>query len=561
MEKGSPTINKAVFVAVASKYIHSALSVWYLAAAVKASDLPVESLVIEATIHQSPQKLCEKISDELPFVACFSCYIWNIDFILHTVKLLKIAAPHIKIVLGGPEAEHRACQLLQDNKEIDFISHGEGEGSVATLLNGILYNNYSDILNVSYMADNTYRKSTFVPLTTQPPSPYSEEYFAALNGRIAYIETSRGCPYRCAFCLSGACGKPRWFDMQRAKDEILLLANSGTKTVKFVDRTFNANKAHALEIWRFIAENYYQLNNVCFHFEIAGDILCSESLQVLSAMPQGAIQLEIGLQSLNEITLAAVNRKTNTPVLLQNLVKLIALENMHVHIDLIAGLPYEDIASFAQGFNTAFYLKSNMLQLGFLKILYGSTMEDKTAFPCVHSHSPPYEIVSTPWLNEADVKTVKAAEDALERMYNSQRFILTVDYILKRTNVTPFNLFSSMPKGEYKEDLEDYTEKVFNYLAKLEQINKDELRDIMALDYLAFNSTGKLAKVLQVADPQLKLAVKQLAHEATTAPTQGIKRGVAILYTQNKIAWADYEQQSTVTKRYEVKLKDISLKK
>lgn len=552
MEKGQG-INKAVFVAVASKYIHSALSVWYLSAAVRQSGFNIEPLVIEATIHQSPRQLAENIAAEKPFAACFSCYIWNIEFVLQCVNMLKQTAPSIKIILGGPEAEHRAKQLLKENKFIDFISHGEGESSVPSLLNSILTGITDNIQNVSFIKNNTYCKIDGEAMTSQPPSPYSPEYFAALNGRIAYIETSRGCPYRCAFCLSGSCGKPRWFNIEQAKAEILLLAQSGTKTVKFVDRTFNANKAHAIEIWQFIAQNYSRLNNVCFHFEIAGDILCDDSLQVLSHMPKGAVQLEIGLQSLSETTLQAVNRKTNTAVLLKNLKQLIAMQNMHVHIDLIAGLPYEDIKCFAKGFNIAFNLKANMLQLGFLKILYGSAMEDKNAFPCESISLPPYEIISTPWLSENDVAVIKKAEDALERLYNSQRFILTVNYVLEKTNIPPFDLFANMPLGEYKEDLESYTQKAFEYFASIKAVNKERLRDIMALDYLSFNSTGKLAKVLQVKDAQLKQAVKQLAKNPHTAPLKGVKRGVAIIYSSGEAAYADYTQQSAVTSRYEVK--------
>lgn len=553
MEKGKG-INKAVFVAVASKYIHSALSVWYLSAAVKESGFNIKSLVIEATIHQSPQQLAEKIMQEKPFAACFSCYIWNIKFILQTVNILKKLTPSIKMILGGPEAEHRSKQLLMDNKEIDFISHGEGEGFVPSLLNNILTDNTDNMQNVSFIMNNTYCKIDGEAMTTQPPSPYIPEYFQALNGRIAYIETSRGCPYRCAFCLSGSCGKPRWFDIERAKAEILLLAQSGTKTVKFVDRTFNANKAHAIAIWQFIAQNYNKLNSVCFHFEIAGDILCHDSLKVLSLMPKGAIQLEIGLQSLSETTLQKVNRKTNTALLLKNLKQLIDMQNMHVHIDLIAGLPGEDIISFAQGFNTAFGLKANMLQLGFLKILYGSAMEDKKAYPCISMPLPPYEIISTPWLSDNDVVTIKKVEDSLERLYNSQRFILTVNYVLDKTGILPFTLFANMPTGEFKEDLESYTQKIFDYCACLKGIDKVRLRDIMAVDYLSFNSTGKLAKALQIKDPQLKQVVKRLAKNPQTAPLQGVKRGVAILYSSSQAAYTDYTKQSLVTGRYEVKI-------
>ena len=232
----------------------------------------------------------------------------------------------------------------------------------------------------------------------------------------------------------------------QVKKDIINLSLSGTKTIKFVDRTFNADSKRANEIIKFILDNRgsHIPENVCFHFEIAGDILDEESIKILNSAPKGSIQLEIGMQSFNEKTLAYINRKTNTAKLIENIKKLLAPGNLHIHIDLIAGLPFEGLESFEHSFDIGYNLRSNMLQLGFLKLLHGAEMrENFEKYPCEFSKEPPYEVISTQWTDENDLALLHKVEDALERLYNSGRFIETVDYVLDKTCSTPFKFFKN----------------------------------------------------------------------------------------------------------------------
>ncbi|MBQ5357682.1 MAG: DUF4080 domain-containing protein, partial [Oscillospiraceae bacterium] len=435
--------------------------------------------------------------------------------------MLREAFPDLTIVLGGPEVSYNPEEVLKNFDWCDFIISGEGEYPFAVLCDaiknkesfhipGLCFKNGNDIiLNSPYIADG------------EPPSPYCDKYFENLHGRIAYLETSRGCPYSCAFCLSGRCGGVRFFDIKRAKEEMLLLAKSGTQTVKLVDRTFNANKARAKELWQFVIDEHGKgiPENVCFHFEIAGDILDEESIKILNSAPKGSIQLEIGMQSFNEKTLAYINRKTNTEKLIENIKKLLSPCNLHIHIDLIAGLPFEDLESFEHSFDIGYNLRSNMLQLGFLKLLHGAEMrENFEKYPCEFSKEPPYEVISTKWTDENDLALLHKVEDALERLCNSGRFIGTVDYVLEKTGLSPFEFFKRF--GTYAAEhskplvsLDDYTEMAFCYLSGLEGIDPSVLKDKMICDRICSNSSGKLPEVLKVKNPEIKkirLAIESL---------------------------------------------------
>ncbi|NMD38920.1 MAG: DUF4080 domain-containing protein, partial [Christensenellaceae bacterium] len=378
------------------------------------------------------------------------------------------------------------------------------------------------------------------------PSPYCDEYFEVLKGRISYIETSRGCPYSCAFCLSSRCGGVRYFDIERSKKEILALANSGSKTIKFVDRTFNANKKRANIIISFLKENYGKNipTDVCFHFEIAGDILDDEGINLLGSLPKGFVQLEIGMQSFNEKTLAAINRKTDCKLLINNILRLTAFNNMHIHIDLIAGLPYEDLSSFKNSFNIAYSLNSQMLQLGFLKVLYGTAMSDfPEKFPAYYSKKAPYEVISTPWLSPEDIELLKAVEDSNERLHNSGRFKNTLNYVLKASDLTPFDLMKYIGKKLYPchgISLDEYTDRFMSVLKELKGIDALELRDNMLIDRISTNSSGKIPKSLVVFDKRFKKIKHILNRSEDTVLIPNVKRFIGILYTQNKIVYVDY---------------------
>lgn len=524
---------KTLICCLNSKYVHASLAPFYLLSGVRAyCDGSISAKVFEGTINGDMDDLLEKISAEKPQIISFSCYIWNIEKTLELAKKIK-ATLGATIILGGPEVAYRSEEILESYSFIDFVISGEGEESFPALLNALANGqDFSKIGGLSYR-DNGIRKNPEQPLKIPYLSPYSEDYFENLRGRISYIETSRGCPYRCAFCLSGRCGPVRFFPLEQVKKDIIALANSGTKTVKFVDRTFNANPSRADEILQFIIDNYKKEipKGVCFHFEIAGDILKDSTLKILESAEKGLFQLEIGMQSFNEETLKAINRKTDTKKLIENIKKLVSFGNMHIHIDLIAGLKGEDIKSFENSFNIGFGLRANMLQLGFLKLLYGAEMrENRDEFPCEFGSAPPYEVTSTPWLTEKEIESLKKCEDALERLYNSGRFLETVDYLLS-VGYTPFKLFSEIGEKINGQGLNlwDYTEKIYLYFKDKENIDDMILREKMVCDLLLSVSNPKIPEGLKVQDKIFKRVKKTLAEKL------GADVKTAILYSENKV--------------------------
>lgn len=543
-----------------SKYIHSSLAPWCLLAGKDAYCEPaITAKVMEGTINEPIENVAQRIIGESPQVIGFCCYIWNITATKQLFRLVKAQLPDTVIVLGGPEVSYNAGELLRDEPLVQYVISGEGEKPFSLLLNAIYRGEtVRNIPGVCYREDNRIVVAAPHTPDEEPPTPYTEKYFDALKGRIAYLETSRGCPYSCAFCLSGRCGSARFYNLERAKKELLLLANSDTQTVKLVDRTFNANRGRAIELYRFIIQNYGTAipKGVCFHFEIAGDLLDEETTQLLATAPLGAMQLEIGLQSFHAKTLAAINRKTDVERLKNNIKRIAANANMHMHIDLIAGLPYEDWNSFADSFNIAYALKPNMLQLGFLKLLYGAPMRDKPEeFPCRYESFPPYEVISTPWLSAEELLRLHHTEDALERLSNSGRFRRTLEYLLSKSEITPFELFFrfgefAAGKGTERIPLDVYTALVFEYFSSQSGIDAVALRDVMVCDRLATNSSGKLPAVLRIQDASLRAAVRELDKTEESRSQRGIKRGAALLYSEHCVAYADYRDKNPITGEY-----------
>ena len=544
---------KVIIACLNSKFVHASLSPWCLAAGVREfAKNTYDVSVSESTINGDIEKFAQKIINEKPDVVAFSCYIWNVTKTLEIARIIKQNCD-AKIVLGGPEVAYRAKNVLEKYRFIDFVLAGEGEWTFPDFLDningdlslapGLTYRQNGKIITIP---EKEYRDT--------PPSPFSNEFFEKLNGRIAYIETARGCPYRCAFCLSGRCSPLRFFDLERVKKDILKLAKSGTQTVKFVDRTFNANVKRANEILAFIKENYGKEipQNVCFHFEIAGDILQNSTLEILSAMPCGAVQLEIGMQSFNEEVLKTINRKTNIEKLTKNIKKLISFGNMHIHIDLIAGLTGEDLSSFENSFNTGYSFKAHMLQMGFLKLLYGADMrENSQKYPCTFNPEPPYEVTSTPWLSPGEIKMLKNCEDALDRLYNSGRFLLTLEYLTAEVGISPFNLFNDFGNAinGNKMKLYDYAEKLYNFFST--KCDKSVLREKILCDLLCSASSVQIPNVLKIHDPLYKKAKKHFTENGKKL----VK--IAVIYSKKQIFAVDQSKPKNLHNRYEGEFYDI----
>ena len=555
----------AALCALNAKYVHSSLAPWCLLAGVRTFAPQIDAHVVEGTVNEPPETVLERIASGAPDVVTFSCYLWNIRQTLALAEPLKRRLPGVWIVLGGPEVSYCAADVLSENPAVDFVLSGEGETSVPALLSCLAQGKAPRADEVPGLCTREHTAPPCV-LSGEVPSPYTPEYLKALNGRIAYLETSRGCPFTCAFCLSGRCGTPRYFELKGVYENILVLANSGAQTVKLIDRTFNANPRHANAILRFLISHYGKEipAGVCFHFEIAGDILTEETMALLAQMPLGAVQLEIGMQSFSEKTLEAVRRKTNTERLKANIRRLVAMGNMHIHIDLIAGLPYEDVPTFAESFNTAYALGADMLQMGFLKLLHGAAMrEEPQTFPCKFRKNPPYEVISTPWLTADELTMLHGVEDALERMVNSGRFHRTADYFLERTGLTPFDLFQTIGKAAHEAGvdghgipLDEYTAFLLETAPRLwSSVTREALRDVMVCDRLESNATGRLPLCLHIADPALGQTVKRLA--ALRPPRPGVRRGVAILYTERQAVYVDYENKNPKTGRFALRRVDL----
>lgn len=553
---------QAVICCLNSKYIHSSLAPWCLLAGVKAyCRSTATAKVVEGTINEPLPDVLARIEKCTPQVVGFCTYIWNVKSVLALARQLRAKNPTVRIVLGGPEVSYRAQNVLEQYSFVDFVLSGEGERPFAQLLDALSAD--ADVTAVDgiccRVGEGFHISEPCLP-QDEPVSPYGEEYLQSLQGRIAYLETSRGCPYSCAFCLSGRCGTVRFFDLTQAKNNMLLLAQSGAKTVKLVDRTFNADKQRAYALFSFVIQEYGKRipESVCFHFEIAGDILDDRLIHLLNTAPDGSIQLEIGLQSFNEITLAAVNRKTNTARLVSNIKRLIAPRNIHIHIDLIAGLPHEDFKSFADSFNQAFALQPDMLQFGFLKLLYGAPMRENTAaYPCLFSEEPPYEVQSTPWLTDAELSVLRDTEEAFDRIYNSGRFRDTITLVIQLLKITPFAFFHDfavwLQESEKQNtcvSLDTYSEYLFAFLTECLHIDAASVRDKMVCDRLSTNASGVLPKFLQRQDDRLKAIRSILNANPDTKAQKGIKRAVAILYTENRAVYVDYTAQNPVTGAY-----------
>ncbi len=514
-----------------SKYIHASLSPWCLLAGVREfCKTDVTANVVESTINADLDTFIQSIKKADVFA--FSCYIWNVEQTLYICQKLK-EKYDCKISLGGPEVAYRAKEVLKAYPYIDFVLSGEGEFNFPKLVDNIsLSLPFDSVDGLTYRENGNVISTPEAQYNVTPPTPYCKEFFKNLHGRISYIETSRGCPYRCAFCLSGRCSALRYFNIETVKQNILLLANSGTKTVKFVDRTFNANYRRANEILNFVKDNYGNKipNGVCFHFEIAGDILNESTLEILSKMPMGAVQLEIGMQSFNEDTLKLINRKTDTKKLIKNIKTLLKFGNMHIHIDLIAGLTGENLNSFKRSFNIGYNLHAHMLQMGFLKLLYGSDMrENSDKYPCEYSDNPPYEVTSTPWLKADDILRLKNCEDALERLYNSGRFLLTLEFLTQEIGIEPFNVFFDFGNAVNgnKMSLSSYVQKFFEFYK--DKCNSEILREKIICDLLSCGAEKHIPDCLKIKDPLYKKVKAELSEKF------GNNFSFAILYKANKI--------------------------
>lgn len=527
-------MDNIVILALNSKYIHSSLAPWYLKVEVPTS------MVLEHTVNENIDDVAEDILIRKPKILAISVYIWNVEYTEKLLGLIKEKSPETVTVVGGPEVSYNAKEVLDRCKFIDYVISGEGELPFFELCNYVLHGEKSPLHGISY-GDNI--AEPYIGSGT-PKSPYTEEYFKCLNGRIAYFESSRGCPYSCAYCLSGRCEGLRFFDIEYVRENLVKLANSGSKTIKFVDRTFNSDRKRAIDIFSFIIEKSGVdfPSDVCFHFELSGDILDDETISVLKRAPSGLFQFEIGIQSFCRETINAIHRVTKNEILKDRISQLVALGNAHVHTDLIAGLPYENYTSFINSFNEAYSLGANMLQLGFLKILHGTELEDKVGeYGFVYSDKPPYEVYRTPWITSDEFALLKITENAVDRLHNSQRFKRTIALCLPLFKSAYDFFFECGKVIKDTHTLDELTDKLYEFLGGFFKDDTELLRDALVCDRLATNSSKGLPGSIYRSDMRIAKVKKALNKDEATAEKKNVRRNIAILYGAKRAVYTDYD--------------------
>ena len=443
---------KVLLAAINAKYIHSNLGIYSLKTygekMLKEWGLAeqAEISLAEYTINHQMEQILQDIYKRKPDVIGFSCYIWNISYVKVILADIKKVLPDVKIWAGGPEVSYHGEAFLKEEPAVDLVMMGEGEITFAHFLKALLEG--EDLKQVPGLmvrnADGTFTDTGFrqVMDMSQIPFPYAFMDMKELEHRIIYYESSRGCPFSCAYCLSSIDKKLRFRSLDLVLPELEWFLQAKVPQVKFVDRTFNCKKSHAMALWQSIRDHDNGVTN--FHFEIAADLLDKDELDLLSTMRPGLVQLEIGVQSTNEKTLEAIRRKTDIEEIREITETINSWHNIHQHLDLIAGLPWEDLESFKKSFNDVYEMEPEQLQLGFLKVLKGSYMEELIPdCDLLYSAAPPYEVLCTKWLSYGDVLELKDIEEMTEVHYNSRQFTCTLKELEKEFD-TPYEMFSFM---------------------------------------------------------------------------------------------------------------------
>ena len=441
---------KILLTAINAKYIHSNLAVYSLKA--YSQDEGVE--LAEYTINQRSEDILMDIYKRRPDVLCFSCYIWNLDVVEELVRELGKLMPDLVIWLGGPEVSYDARDVLCRLPMVRGVMKGEGEETFAELCKIYRCSKHTDeelenLAGITFRrADGTIIENPWREVMDLSKVPFVYQRIEDFEHKIVYYESSRGCPFSCSYCLSSVDKRLRFRNLELVKQELQFFLDHEVPQVKFVDRTFNCKHDHAIAIWKYIAEHDNGITN--FHFEVAADLLNEEELKILEGMRPGLVQLEIGVQSTNPDTIRAIRRTMDFDKVSEVVARIQKKGNIHQHLDLIAGLPYEDIQSFARSFDDVYALKPEQLQLGFLKVLKGSYMEEQQkTYGLEHKSRPPYEVLYTKWLSYEDVIRLKGIEEMVEVYYNSRQFTHTIE-ALEQEYTSSFEMYDRL--REYYEE-------------------------------------------------------------------------------------------------------------
>ncbi len=491
-------MNKIVLAGINSQYVHLNLAVRYLKKYVEAnSDLKIE--IYETNINNQVFNIIKDIYELNPDKIIFSTYIWNKEYVVEIVRELKKVLPNVEIILGGPEVSYKWEKFMANMPEADALLLGEGEKVILNFLTkkdkkalGVVYRENGEIIfnGIEHIIENL----DIVPF------PY-EDWELEDRTKIFYYESSRGCPFSCSYCLSSIDKTVRYYSLDRVKKDLKRFLDSPIKLLKFVDRTFNLKKERYMEIWKFLLENYRE--GITFHFEINANIFDDETLDFLEKVPKGYFQFEIGVQSINPETMVAIKRNNILDKLAYNVRRI--SRNIHLHLDLIAGLPYETYDIFKDSFNYVYNLKPEMIQLGFLKLLKGTQMYDEVEkYQYKYYSKPPYEVFSNKFISFGELVKLKNLEKMLDYYYNSEKFSYTCDFVIKNNFDSAFTFFEKIAdyydkKGYLKISHKEVA--LFNILYDFYVENNlkdlDIFVEFLKYDYLALGKPGSYPEWLK----------------------------------------------------------------
>ena len=490
-------ILKILLAACNAKYIHSNLAVYNLKSC--SGEYSHNVVIKEYTINQIQDDILKDIYLEQPDVICFSCYIWNISFVKELVPDLKKILPHVDFWAGGPEVSYDAVEFLKKNPAFFGVMVGEGEETFHELAGYYIERKPENLKEIRGVA---FHDETKVPdivhtgwreLMDLSKVPFAYSNLTEFKNRIIYYESSRGCPFSCSYCLSSIDKKLRFRDIELVKKELQFFIDNKVPQVKFVDRTFNCKHDHAMAIWRYITEHDNGITN--FHFEISADLLREEELALMKTMRPGLIQLEIGVQSTNPQTIKAIRRTMDFEKLKGIVEQIHGFGNIHQHLDLIAGLPYEGYDSFHKSFCDVYALRPEQFQLGFLKVLKGSHMMEMTGeYQILYKDREPYEVLSTAWLTYGEILRLKMVESMVEVYYNSGQFKNTLVFLEKYFD-DPFRMYEALGRFYEKKGYSEIShsrmrryEILMEFAGEQKEIPLEVLSDVMLLDlYLREN--------------------------------------------------------------------------
>lgn len=507
---------KVLLAAINSKYIHTNISLRYLEKS--ARHLPYECVRKEFTINENLTRILEEIMEVKPDLIGFSVYIWNFEMVKELSVLIKRIDEKIKILYGGPEVSYDSKKHLEIMAG-DFIIRGEGEKSYEDLIGSLLHGkNLEDVKGLTYRSGDEVRSNKGREKMDLSFVPYPYEEGEDLTEKIAYTEASRGCPYMCSYCLSSSERDLRFLPYEKVIENIEKLLKTGTRMIKFIDRTFNIHP-DAYRIWSYLIDLDC---DVTFHFEISPDLIKDEHLRLLEKSPLGRIQFEVGIQSTEKTVLLEINRYVSFAEVKETLIGLGKLKNIHTHMDLIAGLPSDTLDSFRKSFNEVYALRPDMLQLGFLKVIKGTPMErDALKYGIIYSPYAPYEVLKTNWMSYDDLRYLHRTEEVLDRYYNSGRFKHTLDYVLKEEK-EPMSFYGALG-AYYKEQgfydkipgTKDYYRILLEFTkiwmeAKDHELDLKLFNELLKFDYLLHNKKQYLPEFIlrnymQNNDLKLKL--------------------------------------------------------